>query len=279
MNAFDVLNSWPGIQDLSAEDIFAHPAWAMPCLWGDERCMLRRAEAKPRDVIGIALSLDDDNVFLGLGKRESFPDLHDLWARKADLPPALILALVEKECGELLQLIENTFRRQVRVTGLDDPGKRAGGVAFEVVAPTDGSVRASFVMDVRPSAIRMFGQLRFMDVDHASLRSMTRPVRALYALFDLSAEESAGLAPGDMIMLPELESGAGAWLDSPVGDGRFRVVSREERPISFAEFAAGETPPVPPPSGLELWRGGSVVARGRFGELCSRPAFVIEEVV
>ena len=108
---------------------------------------------------------------------------------------------------------------------------------------------------------------------------MTRPVRALYALFDLSAEESAGLAPGDMIMLPELESGAGAWLDSPVGDGRFRVVSREERPISFAEFAAGETPPVPPPSGLELWRGGSAVARGRFGELCSRPAFVIEEVV
>jgi len=135
MSAFDVLKGWPGISDAPAEELFAHPAWAMPCQWGDERCSLRRAAAKPRDVIGIAITLDDDPHFLGLGNRETFPDLHDLWARKAELPPALILALIEKECGDLLQMIENVARRQVGVTGLDDPEKRSGAIAFEVRTP------------------------------------------------------------------------------------------------------------------------------------------------
>ena len=113
MSAFDALKGWPGISDASADELFAHPAWAMPCQWGDERCILRRAAAKPRDVIGIAITLDDDPCFLGLGNRETFPDLHDLWTRKAELPSALILALIEKECGDLLQMIENVARRQV----------------------------------------------------------------------------------------------------------------------------------------------------------------------
>ena len=144
MNAFDILKIWPGISEASVEDIFAHPAWAMPCLWGDERCVLRKAAAKPRDIIGLAIELDDDAHFLGLGNRESFPDLHDLWLRKAELPSALILALVEKECGELLQLIENAVRRQVRVVGLDDPEKRASALAFEVISTVDGRITSSF---------------------------------------------------------------------------------------------------------------------------------------
>lgn len=279
MNAFDVLKTWPGISEAAAEDIFAHPAWAMPCQWGDERCVLRKAAAKPRDVIGLAVALDDDAHFLGLGNRESFPDLHDLWSRKAELPPALILALVEKECGELLQLIENAVRRQVRVTGLDDPEKRAGALAFEVVSAADGGIKSTFVLDARPSTVRTFGQLRFLDANHESIRSMERPARAVYATFDLPGEDVAGLAAGDCLMLPELEAGvSGEWLCDIPDDGRLRVVSRGEASVSFASFADGALPPLPEPSALELFRGRAMIARGRFGALCSKPAFVTEEV-
>jgi hypothetical protein len=251
----------------------------MPCQWGDEKCVLRRSAAKPRDVIGLAITLDDDAHFLGLGNRESFPDLHDLWARKAELPSALVLALVEKECGDLLQLIENAVRRQVRVTGLDDPEKRAAALAFEVVSVADGGIKSTFVLDARPSTVRTFGQLRFLDAGHESVRSMERPVRAVYATFDLSDEDVSGLAAGDCLMLPELESGvSGEWLCDIPDDGRIRVVSRVETPISFASFADGALPPLPAPSALELCRGCDMVARGRFGSLCSKPAFVTEEV-
>ena len=280
MNAFDILKTWPGISEASAEDVFAHPAWAMPCQWGDEKCILRKAAAKPRDVVGIAITLDDDAHFLGIGNRDSFPDLHELWSRKSELPPALVLALVEKECGELLQLIENAARRQVRVTGLDDPEKRAAAIAFETVSLADGSVKASFAFDARPSTGRTFGQLRFLDANHESIRSMERPARAVYATFDLPDADVAGLAAGDCLLLPELESGvAGEWRCDFPADGRLRVVSREDTPVSFAAFADGALPPLPSPAALELYRGQDAVARGRFGSLCSKPAFVTEEVL
>ena len=280
MNAFDILKTWPGISEASAEELFAHPAWAMPCQWGDEKCVLRRSAAKPRDVIGLAVTLDDDAHFLGLGNRESFPDLHDLWARKAELPSALVLALVEKECGDLLQLIENAVRRQVRVIGLDDPEKRAGALAFDVISLADGSIKSSFVFDVKPSTVRTFGQLRFLDAGHESLRTMERPARAVYSVFDLPEADVAGLAAGDYLMLPELEAGvSGEWRCSIPADGRFRVVSANETMVSFESIANDALPPLPAPSALELYRGQEVVARGRFGALCSKPAFVIEEVL
>ena len=280
MNAFEILKTWPELAEASAEAVFAHPAWAMPCQWGDERCVLRKSAAKPRDVIGLAVMLDDDAHFLGLGNRESYPDLHELWARKTALPPALVLALVEKECGDLLQLIENAVRRQVRVVGLDDPEKRAGALAFDVVSLVDGSIKASCVLDVKPSTVRTFGQLRFLDTGHGSIRSMERPARAVYCAFDLPGEDAAGIAAGDYLLMPELDAGvAGEWLCGIPSDGMFRIVSRGETTIPFAAFADGALPPLPAPSSLELYRGGEAIARGRFGSLCSKPAFVVEEVL
>ena len=279
MNAHDILKTWPGIADASADDLFGHPAWAMPCQWGDERCFLRKS-AKPRDVIGLAVTLDEDVHFLGIGNREAFPDLHDLWGRKSELPPALVLALVEKECGDLLQLVENVLRRQVRVVGLDDPGKRASAFAFEVVSAADGNIRSSFVLDVRPSSVRTFGQLRFLDAGHESIRSMERNARVVYATFDLPAGDVDSLAAGDFLMLPELESGAsGEWMCDMPEDGRLRAVSAIEQRISFASFADGILPRPPAPAALELFRGRDRIACGRFGALCSKPAFEIEEVL
>jgi hypothetical protein len=102
----------------------------------------------------------------------------------------------------------------------------------------------------------------------------------VYATFDLPPEDAAGIATGDYLMLPEVESGAGGeWKCSFPDDGRYRVVSRDDTELTFAALADGNVPPLPAPCELELRRGDEVVARGRFKELCSRPAFVVEEVL
>lgn len=280
MSAYEILKTWPGFATALPEEIFAHPAWVMPCQWGDERCFLCRSAAKPRDVIGLAIKLDDDEHFLGLANRERFPDLHQLWNEKQRLPDALLLALVEKECGDLLQLIENVVRRQVSVLGLDDPAKRASAVAFDVVGAADGAIRATFVLDVKPSMVRTFGQLRFLDTNHASLRTLTRPARAVYATFDLSETALSSLAEGDYLLLPELlGSSYGEWRCEFPADLHCRVVAPTEESLPFAAFADQRLPACPVPTALELFVGDRVVARGRLAQLCNQVAFEIEEVL
>ena len=245
----------------------------------DERCFLRKSAAKPRDVIGLSISLDEDEHFLGLANRDSFPDLHQLWSEKRRLPDALILALIEKECGELLQLIENVVRRQVSVNGLDDTAKRSGALAFDVVRADDGVIRATFVLDVKQSMIRTFGQLRYLDVRHESIRNLSRPVRAVYATFDLSEDAIKNLSPGDYLLLPELRGTTyGEWICTLPNDNRCRVVMPEEKDMQFAAFADGVLPPCPSPSELLLVLGERVVAHGRVSQLCDQFAFEIEEV-
>jgi hypothetical protein len=280
MSAYEILKTWPGFATALPEEIFAHPAWVMPCQWGDERCFLCRSAAKPRDVIGLSIKLDDDEHFLGLANRERFPDLHQLWTEKRRLPDALLLALVEKECGDLLQLIENVVRRQVSVLGLDDPAKRASAVAFDVIGATDGAIRATFVLDVKPSMVRTFGQLRFLDTNHPSLRELTRPARAVYATFDLSEMALGSLAAGDYLLLPELAAATfGEWAFDLPADTRCRVVAPTETTLTFAACADQRLPACPRPTALDLAVGNRVIARGRLAQLCNQLAFEIEEVL
>lgn len=280
MSAYDILKTWPTLATALPEEIFAHPAWMVPCQWGDERCYLCHAASKPRDVIGLSITLDDDEHFLGLANREIFPDLHQLWTEKTRLPDALLLALIEKECGELLQLIENVARRQVRVLGLDDPAKRASAVAFDVVSASDGTIRATFVIDLKNSMVRNLGQLRFLDVQHESIRTLTRPARAVYASFNLSEQAISGLTAGDYLLLPELrDTSFGEWVCALPTDDLCRVVAPTEQQISFAAFADERLPACPMPTLLALAVGDRIVARGRLTNLCDQTAFEIEEVL
>jgi hypothetical protein len=280
MSANDILKSWPGLATALPEEIFSHPAWTMPCQWGDERCVLRHSTSKPRDVIGLSITLDDDEHFLGLANRESFPDLHKLWCEKTRLPDALLLALIEKECGDLLQLIENVVRRQVRVLGLDDPLKRAGALAFDVVSVKHGSIRATFVIDIKASTIRNFGQLRFLDTQHESIRSLTRPVRAVYAMFNLSEQALNSLSAGDYLLLPEMANAKfGEWICGLPNDGQCRVVAPNAIDVTFAAFADNALPVCEKPTLIELAVGERIVARGRLAQLCEQVAFEIEEVL
>ncbi len=276
MNAFELLQNWPSWKGASAEAIYASEAWAMPTRWGDRPCLLRRSGTVFRDVLGIAIRLDDEEHFLGLGNRETFPDLQTLWEVKNDLPDALKLALVEKECGPLLQLLENAARRQLTVVGVAPSAARDGATGFEVV-DAENNILASFDLDVTPGLVKTFGQFKCLDLNHEAIRSMTRDAWLVYASFSLTEEELAGLAIGDYLLLPEIAGGAAKWQTALPQDDLLTIASPEPAALTFAQLADGPLPPAPTPTLLRIYRQGKAFAQGRLDTLAGQPALAIEE--
>lgn len=279
MNELELLARWPGWADKRPADLLNEPSWALRTRWGDEEVRLRLTDNRPRDLIALKIAFDDDEHFLGLGRREAFPDLAALWDRKADIPQTLVLALVERECGKLLQLLENTVRRQLRVIGLTDAEAREGTRGFEVVRK-DGSIVADFALTVSDAIIEAFGDLAAIDVTHSSVRNQLRPAIAEYAHFSLGPE-SAALAPGDWLLVPELDNRIAArWcMSSAEADGKYHVRAAEPSEISFGEIADNTLPEIPHPQELELFFEGKLIATGRYNRLGEQAALAIEEVL
>ncbi|MBR4612804.1 MAG: hypothetical protein IKO40_08820 [Kiritimatiellae bacterium] len=278
MNSLELLQNWPSMAGAKPEAIYASPAWALTGRWGDRPVCLRRSDAVFRDVLGISIRLDEEEHFLGLGNREAFPDLQALWDVKNDLPDTLKLALVEKECGPLLQLIENAARKQLSIVGVEPSSARKGSTGFEVVDVEDGNVLAVFDLDVTPSLVSAFGQLKYLDVNHDSIQSMTRDAWAVYASFALSADELAGLAVGDCLLLPEATNGAAKWQISLPQDDFLTIASAQPEKLTFLQFADEQLPPISAPSVLRIYRQGRAIAQGRVESLAEQPALVIEEL-
>jgi len=278
MNAFELLQKWPSWEKASAETIFASPAWAMPVRWGNIPCIMRRAEVNFRDVLGISIRLDDEDNFIGIGGNASFKDLHTLWEVKSNLPDALKLALVERECWPLFQIIENAARRQLNVLDVAKTEARKGSTGFEIVSE-EGKPMATFDLKVTPEIVRAFGMLKCLDLNHSVIRSMTRSGRAVYASFRLTDEEKAGLAPGDFLMMPEIGTIAPKWQFDQPKETLQQICAPEETEISFAQFADDALPEVPLPTELVLMENGTAIARGRLSKLAESPAFAIEELI
>lgn len=278
MNEMHILSSWPGWAEKAPEDLLQHEAWSMRVRWGDEEAHLRLSENRPRDIVALEISFDGESHFLGIGEREIFPDLYALWDRKDEIPQNLVLALVEKECGKLLQLLENSVRRQLKITGLADPAGRAGTRGFEVVGPAGGII-ASFALNVSPVVLEAFGDISAIDTSHNSIRSMSRPAVVEYAVFGLG-EDPSRIECGDYLLAPELENPAAAkWcVESPMDDGKFHLRASASEMVTFASFADGVMPPVPKPEALELFFGAKSIASGRASRLGEQYAFAVEEV-
>lgn len=280
MTPSDMLANWPGWEHKTADELIACPAWAMSVRWGDAETRLRFSKEAPRDVIGLRIAFDGEEHFLGLGNRETFPDLNALWTEKKRLPDALILALVEKECGDLLQMLENAVRAQLTVIGLADPAGRADARGFEVT-DAKGRILAFFSMTVSPLVQEIFGDVAHIDTAHPTIRALEMPAVAEYASFLLGGDEAAGIAPGDCLLLPEADGpAAGKWLPQGVpADGRFHVVADAPGTLTFGALADGVLPSVPPPERLALVRDGKTLAVGSFCRLGIQPAFAVEEVL
>ncbi len=278
MNAFELLQKWPSWERAGAGTIFDSPAWAMPVRWKDIPCVLRRSGVTFRDVLGISVRLDDEENFLGICNREAFPDLHTLWDVKNNLPDALKLALVEKECGPLFQILENALRRQLNVLGVAPAENREGTTGFELIGQ-NGKPLVSFVLKVDTDMVRTLGLLKYIDLNHDSILSMERAARAVYASFTLEEEEIAGLAAGDYLMLPEIGSSQPTWQVEDQKSEMLQVCAPDTMQITFGQFASEELPEIPKPNELILMRRGKILARGRIATLVQQPAFALEEIL
>lgn len=249
MDALELLKSWPTWSRAGAETILSSPAWCMPVRVGDARGVMT-AGGPADDPLCLDITFDGEPFVLALSDSTLYPDLHLLWSRRAELPPEIVLALVEKECGEVLAMLENLVRRQLGVKGLS--ASAAEGRAYAVSVPS-GSI--GFRLAFPPETLQAFARLENLDPAHPSIRELTRPARVDYTALMLTDEERAAMKPGDFLLLPEDFTSTQAWTVEPPAEGAVHLLSADETPIAFGAFADDNLPPIPPPSVLVLAEG------------------------
>ena len=285
MKPLEILVAIPKWAKATPDQVLDSPAFAMPCRLGEEQVSLRLGAVQPSDTLDLAILFGDEQHSLRLARSTRFPELDKVWDSRADMPEPILLALVEKECGQLLQMLENAVRRQLRLVGL------AASVA-------DAQTLSVQVNDIEFSLTRSetvtaaFGILRHLDLASPDLRAETFAAETEFAAFALAPSDLSSLSVGDALLVPEVgsvpprlvvdgrfvvdESGVAPFAD----DGRCRVVSAEMRNVSLGElFDAAENPrrvEGEAPGQLRLTQGGKTVAYGRLDRLGEQPAFVVE---
>ena len=285
MKPHEILSMLPQWSDAAPEALLDSPAWAMPCRLGDATATLRKADVRPGDTLNLSVSLEGERHVLAIADSPRFADLHALWASRTDVPEQIVLAIVERECGDLLQLVENAVRRQLKIEGIDSGDLEPRTLFAQVEDVVFGLTRSSMV----ESAL---GQLRFVDCAHQTIRDVALPCETELASFVLSAADLASLAVGDALLLPEVgtvpprlvvdgrfvvdENGVVPFKD----DGRLRVASAEPQTMTLGELFDRAQSPVAEkaasPAQIRLVASGRAVAYGRLDNLASQPAFIVE---
>ena len=318
MNPLDLLSALPPFRDWSPAEVLASPAWAMPCRLGSEEGhLVAEGALLPADPLRLAVRFADDPATLALADSPIFPELHALWASRADVPSPILLALVEKECGPLLQLLENAAGRQLAIDGLAD-GEAVDGKAF-VLRRATGEELCSFSLTLPPAVLESFGALRNLDTAHSSVRELALPAVMQLAAPVLSSADLESIAPGDHLLLPEVQapaagdseegpdgqapscpeatlivagllaaapSGLAPWTDP----GTLRVVLSDPATLPLGDLldlASGSLDhsslvtrhsPLREGAALALLRGPATLAAGRLSTVASQPSFPIETV-
>lgn len=298
MKPTEILSSLPIWANASADDLLASPAWTMPCRLGEQSCTLRLDAPRPAETLDLLVRFGDEEHILGICDCPSLPELHAVWAARAEMPEPLLLALVEKDCGPLFQLLENAVRRQLGIVGLSAsaPGPDAKLLSAQVRS-SEGEAVVSFSLTSSPAIVSALGQLRFIDVANPAVRDGTLSAEVEYATFSLPAADLAALAPGDALLLPEIgtmsprkvvesrlavgEGGVTEWKD----EGTLRVVAPEPVAINVGELidlassdaAPSEPAPLPANTPLRLVRLGKTLATGRLDSVGAQQAFVVDD--
>ena len=292
MKPIDILSALPPWSGASPETVIASPAWAMPCRLGDKQCVMRLDAIHPADTLPLSVLFENERHVLGLADSPAFPELHAVWNARADIPAPILLALAEKDCGLFFQMLENVVRRQLKVEGVAQDQTGSGGQTAFCRVSSDDADMFSFTLDLSPTIVEAFGQLRNIDAAHSSVRDAVLDADAEYAAFALSENELGALSPGDALLLPEIgtltprivadgrfalsESGLAPWKD----DGLIRVCAAIPSGIvlgALFDAIEGNIPPMPPvPQGnaqLRLVRHGKTISSGRLTFLAGHPAF------
>lgn len=297
MKPSEILAAIPQWSSATAEGLLASPAWSMPCRLGDAQCAMTQVP-RPIDTLDLAILLEDEPHVLHIGDSPSFAELHAVWNNRADIPEPILLALVEKDCGPLLQLLENATRRRLKLVGLADATGDSDAPILSVQVSD-----ISFALTLSDAVTATLGNLRNLDLAHESIRSVVLPAVAEYAAFVLPAQDASGLAVGDAVLLPEIGSipprlvADGRFVVDGNGvapfedDGRCRVVAAEPCQITLGELfdvanGGQETAEQPkqlaaaPQDGsqLRLVQRGKTLANGHLEHLADQPAFIIESL-
>lgn len=308
MNTLDLLSALPPFRDWLPAEILASPAWAMPCHLGtEEGRLVSEGALLPADPLRLAIRFADAPATLALSDSPLFPELHALWPSRADVPPAILLAIVEKECGPLLQILENAAGRQLAIDGLADTATGGSGesspdrlVPFSLLRAS-GEPLCSFALTLPPALVETFGALRNLDASHPSIRDFALSAVVQIASPVLSAADLDSLAPGDHLLLPEAASqdaitllvagllsasadGVAPWTDP----GTLRIVLSDPTTISFGELAdaaTGGSGGLPPDrlalregADLALQRGPATLANGRLSSIANQPSLAVETI-
>ena len=288
MKPFEILSSLPQWSGLGPEDIVDSPAFAMPCRLGEESVALVLGATHPADTIRLSIQLESEPHILSLARSPRFKELDAIWDSRADVPEPILLALVEKDAGPLLQLVENAVRRQLKLVGFAEAENPDAPTLF---AQVDDVV---FSLTRSATVTAAIGNLRNLDLTHESIRSVTLPALTEYAAFSLSPSDASGLSVGDAVLLPEMGSAPAR----TVVDGRFaldangvtrynagdlvHVFDATAKDFTLGElFDAAETPrtvEATPPGTLRLVAGNKTLAVGRLDRLGDQSALIVETV-
>ena len=244
-------------------------------------------------MIALSVVFGDEPHRLCVSRSAAFPELDKIWDRRADVPEAILLALVERECGPLFQMLENAVRKQLKLIGLAPAESPDGHISKTLNIQTSGSADIVISLTRSGTVVSAFGVLRNLDLTHETIRSETLAAQIEYAAFALSDADLASLAPADALLVPEIATVpprlvvVGRFLLDANGvtpheeDVRVHVRLAEARTISLGEvFDAVETPSQPsdavPGTQLCLIRGGREVAMGHLDRIGDQNAFVVE---
>lgn len=285
MKPSEIIASLPQWRGAKAADILSSPAWAMPCRLGDVQDVMRLDAVRPADVLSLAIRFEDEPHILGLAQSPRFPELSRLWPSLSEVPEPILLALVEKECGQFLQMLENAVRRQLKIDGISKelPGPDERAIAARVADVT-------FTLTRSVTIVETFGQLRHIDLTHAAIRDISLTAECEYAAFALQQDEIDALTPGDALLLPEI----GTIQPRLIADGRFvldengvsaysedalvRVRSFEPRTVTLGELFDGSAKVPAAASPLKLTISGKTAAIGRLGRLADHTALFVEKI-
>ena len=286
MKPFEILSSLPQWSGLKPDAIVDLPAFALPCRLGDESATLVLGATHPAETIRLSIRLEDEPHVLSLARSPRFKELDAIWDSRAAVPEPILLALVEKDVGPLLQLVENAVRRQLKLVGLAEADSSDARTLFAQVADINFSLTRSATVTAA------IGNLRNLDLTHESIRSVTLPALTEYAAFSLTSSDVSGLSIGDAVLLPEM----GTVPARIVVDGRFAldangvsrynagdlvyVVDAATKEFTLGElFDAAETPrtvETTPSGALRLVAEGKTLAVGRLDRLGDQSAFIVE---
>lgn len=276
MDGTALLMDWPTFGKANAETLFASPAWRLEADSEEGPVVLTKAEARLSDLLWVEVSLEDEPHTLGIGDSEAYPDLHLLWTHREALPREVLLALVERECGGLFQVLEKAFRRQLKIKGLADDPEYPEDRRTDFQLTVGGAVQ-NFALDLSPLLITDLGKFRYLDTGHESVRALRRPAWVEYAAIGLLTSECAALAPGDCLVIPEEVEPA--WRVTLPEDDLVHVRSEAAGEVTFAQLADGDMPALPEPGRTVLLREGRAVAKGFLEGLGLQRVFKVEEVI